>query len=228
MEAAMTLDDRDIPEPTDPAYRGAKPHALSGPAWGFFEPAGFGQQSAALTALLARNWWVVALRGVFGVLFGLAALFLPIATLASLVLLFAVYMLVVGVLGIVEGVRAAANNQRWGTLVLEGVADLIASAIAFFWPFVTVLAFVFLAGAWAIISGALLVSAAFRLNITHGRWLMILGGAVSVVWGVVLFVWPGPGAVVLTIWLGAYALVFGATLLILSARLYRHRELPAG
>ena len=226
----MTPDDRNIPEPTDPAYRGAKPHALSGPLdiWGFFEPAGFGQRSAALTALLARNWWVVALRGVFGVLFGLAALFLPIATLASLVLLFAAYMLVDGVLGIVEGVRAAANNQRWGTLVLEGVADLIASAIAFFWPLVTVLAFVFLAGAWAIISGALLVSAAFRLNITHGRWLMIVGGAVSVVWGVVLFVWPGPGAVVLTIWLGAYALVFGATLLFLSARLYRHRELPAG
>ena len=226
----MTLHDRDIPEPTDPAYGGAKPHALSGPAaaWGFFEPAGFGQRSAALTALLARNWWVVALRGVFGVLFGLAALFLPIATLASLVLLFAAYMLVDGVLGIAEGVRAAANNQRWGTLVLEGVVDLIASAIAFFWPLVTVLAFVFLAGAWAIISGALLVGAAFRLNITHGRWLMILGGVVSVVWGVVLFVWPGPGAVVLTIWLGAYALVFGVTLLFLSARLYRHREVLAG
>jgi uncharacterized membrane protein HdeD (DUF308 family) len=225
----MTHDDRDVPERTDPAYRGAKPHALSDPmeAWGFFEPAGFAQRSDVLTHLLARNWWVVALRGVFGILFGLAALFLPIVTLASLVLLFAAYMLVDGVLGIVEGVRAAANNQRWGTLVLEGVVDLIASAIAFFWPLVTVLAFVFLAGAWAIISGALLVSAAFRLNITHGRWLMILGGVVSVVWGVVLFVWPGPGAVVLTIWLGAYALVFGVTLLFLSARLYRHR-LPAG
>jgi uncharacterized membrane protein HdeD (DUF308 family) len=226
----MTQHDRDVPQQTDPAYGGAKPHALSDPAeaWGFFEPAGFGQPSHALTALLARNWWVVALRGVFGVLFGLAALFLPIVTLASLILLFAAYMLIDGVLGIAEGVRAAVHNQRWGTLVLEGVVDLIASAIAFFWPLVTVLAFVLLAGAWAIISGALLVSAAFRLNITHGRWLMILGGAVSIIWGVLLFLSPGIGALVLTWWLGAYALVFGVTLLILSARLYRsHRELPA-
>jgi uncharacterized membrane protein HdeD (DUF308 family) len=226
----MTHDDRDVPGKTDPAYEGAKPHALSDPveAWGFFEPAGFGQRSDVLTHLLARNWWVVALRGVFGVLFGLAALFLPIVTLASLVLLFAAYMLVDGVLGVVEGVRAARHGQRWGTLVLEGVADLIAGAIAFFLPLATVLAFVFLAGAWAIISGALLLSAAFRLNIAHGRWLMVLGGVISVVWGALLFLSPGIGALVLTWWLGAYALVFGVTLLFLSARLYRlSKEVPA-
>jgi uncharacterized membrane protein HdeD (DUF308 family) len=225
----MTDDNRDSREQIDPAYGGAKPHALSNPAeaWGFFEPAGFGQPSHVLTALLARNWWVVALRGVFGVLFGLAALFLPIVTIASLVLLFAAYMLVDGVLAIVAAVHAASHHQRWGTLVLEGVADLIASAIAFSWPLVTVLAFVFIAAAWAIVSGALLLGAGFRLNIVQGRWLMVLGGAVSVVWGVLLFLWPGAGALVLTWWLGAYALVFGVTLLFLSARLYRHRDLPA-
>ncbi len=84
----------------------------------------YGSRMDAMSALLARNWWAVALRGVFGVLFGLAALILPFTTVASLVLLFAAYMLADGVFAIVAGVRAAARHERWGLLILEGVVDL--------------------------------------------------------------------------------------------------------
>lgn len=225
----MTHDDRSGDNRPEAAHQGAKPYSLaSGPeAWGFFGPVGFFQPNDALSALLARNWWVVALRGVIGIVFGLAALFLPIVTLASLVLLFAIYMLIDGVLAIAAGLRAARHHQRWGMLMLEGVADLAASAVAFFWPLATVIAFVILAGVWAVVSGGVLLGAAFRLNIAHGRWLMGLGGVLSLAWGVLVLLWPIPGALVLTIWLGAYALVFGVTLLFLAARLRRlSRELP--
>ena len=95
-----------------------------------------------------RNWWAVALRGVFGILFGLIALFAPGPTILSLVLLFSAYMLVDGVFGIVAAVRAARRHERWGLLLLEGLANIATGAIAFLWPGITVIAFVLLMAAW--------------------------------------------------------------------------------
>jgi uncharacterized membrane protein HdeD (DUF308 family) len=209
----------------DPAYQGAKPGAFvlgmaeAGFGAGVDEPA-----IAAMNALLARNWWAIALRGVFAILFGLIALLLPGVTLAALVLLFAAYMLVDGVLALAAGLRAARRHERWGWLALEGIADLVAGAIAFVWPLITVLAFVYLMGAWAIVSGALLLSATLRLRPTHGKWLMGLGGAVSMIWGVLLIVVPVVGALVVTWWMGAYALFFGGALLVLGFRLRQFRS----
>lgn len=181
--------------------------------------------SGAMSALLARNWWVIALRGVFAVLFGGIALLLPGVTLASLVLLFAIYMLVDGVLDILAGIRAARRHERWSTLVLEGIADLIAGGIAFVWPVITLLVFIYLMAAWAIVSGAMLLGAAFRLRRAYGQWLMGLGGVVSVIWGLLLMFWPITGAVVLTWWMGGYAIFFGVALIGLAFQLRsRHTE----
>jgi uncharacterized membrane protein HdeD (DUF308 family) len=196
--------------------------------WNLFGAGHITGPSDHLTALLARNWRVVLLRGVFCIVFGLAAFFLPTLTLASLVLLFAVYMLVDGVLAVIAAVGAARRNRPWGMLVLEGVADLVAGAFAFFWPLVTVIAVIYLMGAWGIVSGALLLSAAFRLSLAPGRWLMALAAVLSMVWGVLVLLWPITGALALTLWLGAYAVIFGVTLLFLAARLRRlSHELPA-
>jgi uncharacterized membrane protein HdeD (DUF308 family) len=184
----------------------------------------------AMSALLARNWWAVALRGVFTILFGLAALVLPLTTVASLVLLFAIYMLVDGVFTIVAGVRAAAHHERWGLLILEGIVDLVAGAAALLLPGLTVLVAVTLLGVWSVVTGALMLGAAFRLHGGHGRWLLALSGVVSVVWGLLLWVSPIAGALVLTWWLGGYALVFGVLMLVLAFRLRGRRNgaFPAG
>jgi uncharacterized membrane protein HdeD (DUF308 family) len=179
-----------------------------------------------MSALLARNWWVIGLRGLFAIAFGAIALLMPGVTLAALVLLFAAYMLVDGVLAIVAALRAARRHERWGLLVLEGVVDLIAGGIAFFWPLITIVALIYLTAAWAIVSGALLLAASFRLNIAHGRWLMFFGGAASTVWGILLIAWPLAGALVLVWWLSAYALFFGGALLVLAFQLRRRR--PTG
>ncbi len=178
----------------------------------------------SMSALLAQNWWVIALRGVFAILFGLIALFMPGVTILALVLLFAAYMLVDGVLAIVAAVRAARRHERWGWMILEGVVDLIAGGIAVVWPLITVIAFVYLMGVWAIVSGALLFIAGFRLNLEHGRWLMKLGGIISIIWGILLILWPLVGALVLTWWMAGYALFFGVALLVLAFRLRSRRQ----
>jgi uncharacterized membrane protein HdeD (DUF308 family) len=170
---------------------------------------------------LVMDWWAIALRGVFTILFGVAAILLPGVTIAALVLLFAIYMLLDGIFAIIAGIRAARRHERWGLLVLEGVADLIASAIAFLWPLITVIAFIYLMGAWAIVSGALLLGATFRQPAAQGRWLMGLSGVISIIWGFLLMLWPLAGALVLTWWMAGYALFFGGALLALAFKLHR-------
>jgi uncharacterized membrane protein HdeD (DUF308 family) len=177
-----------------------------------------------MSAALARNWWAVALRGVLGIAFGLIALFLPAATILALVLVFAAYALVDGVFAIISAVRAARQNERWGLLVFEGLADILVAAIAVIWPGLTALAFVIIVACWSIVSGSLMTFAALNLNIEHGRWWLVLSGILSVAFGVLLIGAPLLGAIVLAWWIGAYAFAFGVILLILAFKLRSHRD----
>jgi len=170
-------------------------------------------------AVLARNWWAIAIRGVLGILFGLVALFLPGVTMLSLVLVFAAYAFVDGVFAIISAVNAAGQHERWGLLALEGIVDIVVAGIAIFWPAITVVAFVLLLAAWAVVTGGLMLWAAFRLDVDSGRWWFVLGGVGTFAYSVLLIVAPIIGALVLTWWLGAYALIFGVALLVLAFRL---------
>ena len=181
-------------------------------------------QSDAMSSVLCRNWWAFAIRGVLGVLFGLIAFLLPGITMLSLVILFAAYMLVDGVFAIIAAVRAARQNERWGLLTLEGVVNIATGVIAYLWPGLTLVAFVLLVAVWALITGALMLAAAFRLRADHGRWWLALGGIASLAYGALLVVAPLIGALVLTWWIGAYAIVFGISLLILGFQLRSHKD----
>jgi len=183
----------------------------------------FAERRSAQAASLARNWWAVMLRGIATLLFGAAALFLPGVTLASLVLVFAVYMLADGVLTIISGVRAASRRERWGLLILEGLADLVVGAVALALPAAALITFVVLAAGWAIVSGVLMLFAGIKVGPDRSRGWLILGGVASVAWGVLLALFPAAGLVVMTWWLGAYALVFGASMVALAFTLRRRR-----
>lgn len=185
-------------------------------------------RTQAMSMLLAQNWWAVALRGVFAIVFALIAFFWPGATILSLVLFFSAYMLVDGIFGIVSGVKAASNHQRWGLLILEGVLNILVGVLAFIMPGLTVVFFVTLLAVWSLITGILMIVAAFKLNPAFGRGWLIFSGLVSVLFGIALLVAPLVGAVVLTWWLGAYAMAFGVALLILAFKLKARRDsLPA-
>lgn len=188
----------------------------------------FDNSSTAASDALARNWWLFTLRGIFGILFGLVALVFPGPTMLSLVFLFSAYMLVDGVTAIVSALRAMRRQDQWWLLIFEGLLNIAAGIVAFLWPGLTVLVFVLLVAAWAIVTGALMAAAGYRLKINHGRWWLVLGGLCSVIYGALLVAMPLIGAVVLTWWMGAYALVFGISLLILSFRLRFRRQDRAG
>ena len=172
---------------------------------------------------LARHWWVIALRGLVAVLFGILAFAWPGMTLAALVLLFGAYALVDGVLGIVAALRGE-SEQRWAMLI-EGVVGVLAGLAAFAWPDLTALVLLYIIAFWAILTGALEIFAAIRLRqVIDNEWALILGGALSVLFGVILVVAPGAGALAVVWLIGAYALVFGVVLLALSWRLRGHAQ----
>lgn len=185
-------------------------------------------RTETMSAILARNWWAVALRGVFAVVFALIAFFWPGATILSFVLFFSAYMLVDGVFGIVSGIRAASRNERWGLLVLEGILNILVGVLAFVMPGLTVVFFVTLLAVWSLITGVLMMVAAFKLSPAYGRGWLIFSGLVSVLFGVALLIAPLIGAVVLTWWLGAYALVFGIALIVLAFKLRSRKDALIG
>jgi uncharacterized membrane protein HdeD (DUF308 family) len=181
--------------------------------------AALGTRSDRLSALLARNWWAVLLRGIAALVFGVAALVEPGAVLLTLAWLFGAYLLVDGVLGMIAAARAASHHDRSGLLLLEALVNIGVGMIASVFPAAAVAGFVLMTAAWAVLTGLLMLAAAFRLHVSHGRWWLVFAGLVSVVWGGLLFLAPLMGAVVLTWWLGAYAIAFGIMLLVLGFRL---------
>ena len=172
-----------------------------------------------MMSVLARNWWAFVVRGVLAILFGLIALFVPAVTMLSLVIVFAAYAATDGVFAIVSAVRAANQGERWGWLALEGVAGIVAGIAAILWPGLTVALFIALIAVWAIITGGLLLTASFRVDANDGRWWLALGAVASLVYGMLLLVAPMIGALVLTWWIGAYAIVFGISMIAAALRL---------
>ncbi|MGZ4650334.1 MAG: HdeD family acid-resistance protein [Kineosporiaceae bacterium] len=175
---------------------------------------------------LTRHWWVLAVRGALAVLFGLLALIWPGITVLALVLLFGAYALVDGVMALYTALfdRGRPGGRGGGWLVLEGVAGVLAAIGAVVWPGITALVLLYLIAAWALVTGVAEIVAAIRLRREIEReWLMILSGALSILFGLLAFIFPGAGALAVVWLIAAYAIAFGVVMLILGFRLQRHR-----
>jgi uncharacterized membrane protein HdeD (DUF308 family) len=176
---------------------------------------------------LARHWWVVALRGLVAVLFGILAFVWPGLTLAALVFLFGAYALVDGILGVVAALRGDAQHRL--AMLLEGVVGILAGLAAFAWPGLTALVLLYIIAFWAILTGVLEIVAAVRLRrVIQNEWSLLIGGALSVLFGVMLVVAPGAGALAVVWIIAAYAVVFGIALLALAWRLRGHAQRLGG
>jgi uncharacterized membrane protein HdeD (DUF308 family) len=175
-----------------------------------------------MAVVLSRNWWALALRGVLAILFALVTFLWPGITLGALVIVFGVYAFIDGILAIIAAARAIKGHRRWGTLLFEGIVGILAGICAWLIPGITLTFLIFLVAAWAIITGVFEIAAAIRLrrNIPQ-EWLLILMGVVSILFGILIYIAPIAGAVVIVWWLAAYALVFGIMLLMLAFRLRR-------
>lgn len=177
---------------------------------------------AMLVHALAKKWWLVLLRGIVSVLFGIVAFIWPGLTLFTLVLFYGAFALVDGVIALVSAFGKHEGAPTWW-LILVGIAGIGAGVITFLWPGLTALVLVIFIGAWALVHGIFEIIGAIRLRKEiDNEWWLILAGIVSVLFGLLVLFFPGSGALGLIWAIAAYAIIFGILLIGLSLRLRKH------
>jgi uncharacterized membrane protein HdeD (DUF308 family) len=173
----------------------------------------------SLASILSRGWWLLLLRGVAALAFGILTFVLPQISLATLVLLFGAYSMADGILCLWSALAGSREHESWWLLLLGGLVGIGIGVLTFMAPGVTALALLIYVAAWAIATGVLEIVAAIRLRIEiQGEWTLILAGLASVVFGVLIMARPGVGALALVWLIGSYACVYGALLLMLAFR----------
>ena len=182
----------------------------------------------AETIGLARWWWTFILRGVLAILFGVLAFFAPAYGIAILVGLFAAWAIIDGVGNLIAGIRTRGQDRSWWLEVLEGLVSVAAGVIAILLPDYAAQALVLILAVWAILTGLIEIVMAIRLRrvIDNEVW-MALAGAASIIFGIVLVLFPAAGALGLVWLIGSFAIAFGAFLIILGWRLRGIHELAA-
>jgi uncharacterized membrane protein HdeD (DUF308 family) len=160
---------------------------------------------------LARNWALVALRGVAGIIFGLLILSNPLLSLAILMMCFGIYSLVDGVVTVMAAVANRRDQPRWGSLLVSGLLGAAAGIVILARPGWTAVGLGYLIAAWAAVTGIGEIAAGIRLRkeITD-EWLLMLAGSVLGALGVALALVPGAGALTLAWWIGMAAVILGS------------------
>jgi len=172
-----------------------------------------------MNEMLLRSWWMLALRGLLAVLFGVLAIAWPGVTLLWLVALFAAFALLGGAVSAYAALKYRASDEEWWLVLLLGLVGIGAGVIAVLQPALTALVLVLLMGANAVATGVLDIAIAIRLRRTiQGEWLLILAGAVSILFGVMVFLYPGAGALALVWLISLYAILTGILLLAVAMR----------
>jgi len=176
-----------------------------------------------LAQTLARYWWLILLRGIAAIVFGVLAFIWPGITLVTLVLFWGAFTLVDGILALAHAIMGGNVGSRWW-LALIGVLGIIVGLLTFLMPGVTALVLLVFIAAWAIVLGVFQIVGAIRLRKEiDNEWTLALGGALSVLFGIVLLIAPGAGALGLIWAIAAYAIVFGVLMVLAALKLKKHQ-----
>ena len=180
---------------------------------------------------LSRYWWLVLLRGIAFIAFGVLAFMWPGPTIALLVLLYGAFALVDGVLALAQAIMGGNVESRWW-LALIGVAGIAAGVITFMAPALAALWLLIFIACWAIVLGVFQIIGAIRLRKEiDNEWLLMMHGALAVLFGLMALFRPGAGALALIWLIASFALASGVVLIALAFRLKSHpanRTLAAG
>ena len=175
--------------------------------------------------LVARNWWLFLLRGIAALAFGALSLIWPGISLATLILLFGAYALVDGAFALSAAIVGRGNAEiRWW-LALVGLLGIAVGITTFLWPGLTALTLLYFIAGWIVATGVLQIIGAIELRkAIENEWWLILDGTISVLFGILLFIMPGAGALAL-IWLIAlFAIAFGVLMIGFAFKVKKFKE----
>ncbi|MER7502802.1 HdeD family acid-resistance protein [Nonomuraea pusilla] len=164
---------------------------------------------------IAQSWSLLLVRGIAAVILGILAIVWPGITLLVLVIIFGLYAIIGGISSLVAGLRHRSDSRAW--LILSGVLGIIAGIIAFVWPGLTSLALLYVVAFWAIFSGLSEIVGGIQLRKRiQNEWMLIVGGILSLIFGLLLLFFPGAGLLSLVWLLGIFAILYGIAMIILS------------
>jgi len=178
-----------------------------------------------MSGSLSRNWWLFMLRGVFAVIFGLLAIFMPALTLAVLVLMFGAYVLVDGVSNVIYAISERDSHKHWWHGLVEGLISIVAGILVFAMPGLNGILLLYLIAIWAILTGIVEIATAFQLRKEIDNELFLgFTGLLSIAFGILLVIYPAGGALAVAWLIGFYALSFGVTMIALGWKLHNSQE----
>ena len=174
---------------------------------------------------LSKNWWVLVIRGVAALIFGVLTFVWPAISLAVLVLMWGAYALVDGVFAVIGSFKRPGGTGFPWWLLLTGIAGIVVGLITFANPTITAIALLTLIAVFAIVRGIMQIAAAIKLRheIEH-EWLLAIAGILALAFGVLVMLYPGAGALAIVLWIGAVAAVIGILEIIVGLRLKGHRR----
>lgn len=176
---------------------------------------------------MAQHWWLMLLRGIAAVIFGLLAFFMPGITALTLVFIWGAYTFADGIFSLgagIMGAGGATTGQRWW-LALTGVLGIVAGLIAFFAPALTGGILLIFIAIWAIAIGVMSIVGALQLRKEiEGEWLLVLSGIVAIIFGVLMFTRPAAGALAVIWMIATFAIIFGIDLIMLSFKLKSYKD----
>jgi uncharacterized membrane protein HdeD (DUF308 family) len=170
---------------------------------------------------LAKKIWIFAIiRGVLAIIFGLIAFFGPVATAIALAIVIAVFAIVAGVFDIIEAIRHRGSSSMVLRIVL-GTVSILFGILVLVWPGISLAILVITVGVWAIITGILQIMSSIRhRTVPESGWVWgLIGGAVTILFGVLVLIWPATGLVTIIWIIGIWAVVWGIILILLGVQL---------
>ena len=180
------------------------------------------KSSTSMLQLLARNWWVVLLRGVLAIALGVSAILMPGVTLMSVLFVYGAFTAGDGLTALWLGFTSKHEGRIWWEMVALGVLAIIAGTTAALYPGLTALVLVYLIAFSAIVRGVFEIAAAIQLRkVIDDEWLLVLSGVVSLLFGGILIAKPGEGAIAMVLLIGAFMIAVGGMTVALALRL-RH------
>jgi uncharacterized membrane protein HdeD (DUF308 family) len=179
--------------------------------------------------VIQRNRWMLVLRGVLAIIFGLIALLFPGIALLAFIFVFAIYAIIIGIVTVIVAVGERGALGRWGWVLLEGILSILAGLIAIFFPGETALVLLYIVAAWAIVTGMTEIFTAYAMHpFVSQEWPLVLAGILSVIFGVLLIIYPRAGLLSLLWLVGIYAIVFGILYIIRAFQLRSWPSVPMG
>lgn len=171
----------------------------------------------SMSVMLRRSWWVLMLRGVAAIVFGVLTWMQPAASAAALVLIFGAYVFVDGVLGVFSAIKSRNESRHWWMVLLWGLTGVVFGVLTVINPAITALVLTIYIGVWALITGVVEIVAALRLRKEiEGEWLLVLGGLISVLFGAFVLAQPGAGMMAMLWVIATYAVIFGVLMVLLA------------